>query len=370
MSYRLLRWLFRAALGGFYRRVHVDGLERIPTHGPVLIVSNHCNGFVDAFLVLTRLRRPVTLTAKAALAELPPLRWLLRGLGAVLLHRRQRGEPASAGADNARALASLGDVLDAGGVVHLFPEGKSHPDARLRPFRSGAARLALGYRRRHGETSVADPSRDAPHAAGELTLLPLAVHYPRMQRWRSEAYLRVGEPLPSSAWPARDGETDARALSASLRERVHELRQSLRHDVERASAVRDRERHGGEHHGPRRRTTCPASAPLALWGATQHLPAFLLGRRLVRTLSRDADHVATHAILLGAPLVVAFGLLQSLLVGLLLSPLWGALYAASLLPGARAALRRRDSRSRDASARPSTRTASTDPASAHDERRR
>jgi 1-acyl-sn-glycerol-3-phosphate acyltransferase len=87
--YRLVRGLFRAGLFGYFRRIDVEGLDRVPAEGPVLLVANHVNAFVDALLVVTRLRRPVTLTAKATLRADPLLRPLLGVLRVVTFRRGQ-----------------------------------------------------------------------------------------------------------------------------------------------------------------------------------------------------------------------------------------------------------------------------------------
>ena len=41
------------------------------------------------------------------------------------------------------AFAAVLDVLERGGVVLLFPEGKSHSDPALAPLKTGLARIAL-----------------------------------------------------------------------------------------------------------------------------------------------------------------------------------------------------------------------------------
>src|SRR4030095_3239920 len=136
IAYRFLRALGRLALHWFYREIEVVGMERLPVDGPLLLASSHPNALVDALVVGCCLRRPVVLTAKATLLENPVTRFLLRAAGVVPLRRasdalRPGGDGVVDPARNADAFAAVLDVLDAGGVVLLFPEGKSHSDPAL-----------------------------------------------------------------------------------------------------------------------------------------------------------------------------------------------------------------------------------------------
>ena len=51
IAYALLRALAGIALRWYYRDIHVEGLERIPRHRPLILAVNHPNALVDALLV-------------------------------------------------------------------------------------------------------------------------------------------------------------------------------------------------------------------------------------------------------------------------------------------------------------------------------
>ena len=87
MLYRTLRAAANVALRWYYADIVVQGAERIPATGPLIIASNHPNALVDALLVTTALRRRVRLTARATLFEHPVLAPLLRRVGVVPLRR-------------------------------------------------------------------------------------------------------------------------------------------------------------------------------------------------------------------------------------------------------------------------------------------
>ena len=71
MLYKILREVARVALHWYYRDILVQGVERIPRRGPVLVVANHPNALVDALLIGTSIPRRVLLTAKATLFDQP-----------------------------------------------------------------------------------------------------------------------------------------------------------------------------------------------------------------------------------------------------------------------------------------------------------
>src|SRR6476661_3208396 len=87
MLYGMLRAASRVALSWYYSDVIIQGRERIPPSGPVLIVANHPNALVDALLVGTTVDRHVMLTAKATLFENKALVPLLSAVGVVPLRR-------------------------------------------------------------------------------------------------------------------------------------------------------------------------------------------------------------------------------------------------------------------------------------------
>ena len=145
MTYGLLRFLLGTAVGIFFRRIEVEGIENVPDTGPVLLLPNHPNALVDALVILMQLKRPVSLTAKSTLADNALLRFFIRVSKVILLHRKQ---DAGLGADRSRNVNALEECqrrLSQGAAICLFPEGQSHSDPSLRPFRWGAARIALEF---------------------------------------------------------------------------------------------------------------------------------------------------------------------------------------------------------------------------------
>ena len=114
-------------------RLKVDGRERLPWHGPAVLVSNHES--LGDILVLFGLYRPFKWVSKASVFKVPFLGWNMYLNGYVGL---VRGDKQSI----AKMMAECEGWLDRGVPVLLFPEGTRSPDSQLLPFKEGAFRLA------------------------------------------------------------------------------------------------------------------------------------------------------------------------------------------------------------------------------------
>lgn len=134
MAYWVLKVILTPILRLVYR-VRVEGRDNVPRHGPVILASNH-QSFIDSIFLPLCVRRRVTFVAKAEYFESWKTAWFFRAVGMIPLKRG--GGPASQ-----RALAAAKEVLDAGGVLGIYPEGTRSPDGRLYRGHTGVARLAM-----------------------------------------------------------------------------------------------------------------------------------------------------------------------------------------------------------------------------------
>lgn len=213
MVYRLLRALIRHGMRVFYRSIEVEGLETVPTSGPLILAANHPNTLMDVLLVAMMLDRKVGFIAKATLFDHPLAGALLRFLGAVPIHRTQDGTTAEGKAANAQALAASEEAVAEGRAILIFPEGVSQDEPRLQRVKTGVARIATGAERR---------------APGQVRVVPVGLVYDDYDTFRSRARVRFLEPIAVAPFLelAQDPEdfTPVRALTDAIRD-------SLREDV-------------------------------------------------------------------------------------------------------------------------------------------
>jgi 1-acyl-sn-glycerol-3-phosphate acyltransferase len=229
------RALFGLVLRIFFRRIEVSGLAHVPRDGPVIFVLNHPNGLIDPAFLLCLAPRRVSFLAKAPLFRMPVIATLCRAFDAIPVHRRQ-----DAGADPAQNRATFETaraVLASGGAIALFPEGASHSEPRLRPLKTGAARIALGA------------------AAGlpglPIQIVPAGLYYRAKRTFRSAALLHFGEPFVVDPVPLAPGEQPPagpvreltarieRALAAVTLQAEHAEVLALAERAQRIVAARD-----------------------------------------------------------------------------------------------------------------------------------
>jgi len=134
----VLYWIIKAILTPILRlfyRVRIEGRDRVPPRGPVILAANH-RSFMDSLFLPLVIRRRVTFVAKAEYFEDKKTAWFFRGVGQIPIRRE-------GGSASERALASATEVLEQGQVFGIYPEGTRTRDGHLHRGHTGVARLAL-----------------------------------------------------------------------------------------------------------------------------------------------------------------------------------------------------------------------------------
>ncbi len=401
LALRGWRLFCRALVRVFYRRVEVGGLDAMPRRGPLIVCANHASALADAALLQAVSPRPLRPLARSGLFDNPLLRPALAAQGAVPIFRAQDAGP-SAGdpGRNQKSFARCFELLEEGEALLIFPEGQSHSDPRLRPFKTGAARLALGARER-GQTPP--------------LLLPVGLTFTEKGRFRSKVLVQLGAPLVPQDLPGEEPESAVRRVTAevqaalaaltlevdsvedlelverlqrffALRRGRHELRSSLAHrfralrrliDAHRRlrlvapERVRDLVQRLGRferlcrrygvkdyqldvHYSPLVVLAFTARSlafllvvfPLALWGTLNSALPFLLTRHVSRRVSRGVDQYDSAKMLLGLGFFTLFWGAQSAAVWLWRGAPAALVYAVSIAATATVALAVRHERRR------------------------
>ena len=115
-------------------RVYKDQLEKVPTRGPLILVTNHIN-FLEVPVLHTHLRpRPVTGLAKAESWDNFIIGFLFNLWGAIPIRR---------GEADMRALRQGLAALKEGYILAIAPEGTRSGHGRLQRGHPGVAMMAL-----------------------------------------------------------------------------------------------------------------------------------------------------------------------------------------------------------------------------------
>lgn len=210
MIYRTLRFYFRLAMAVFFRSTEVEGREHVRPSGPLLLVSNHTNALVDPLAILVALDRTISLTAKGTLARNPLLALLMKAAHVIPFHRSQDVGKGADPSKNVDSMAECRRRLEVGAAICIFPEGESHSDPQLRPFKTGAARIALDFLHVGG-----DP--------GGLEIVPVGLYFHKKDRFRSRVWVGFGEPIRISEWVAAYPGADPAELTKEIQSRVRAL---------------------------------------------------------------------------------------------------------------------------------------------------
>lgn len=198
MLYVIGRGLFRALFRVVFR-YKVEGAERIPKDGGVLLVANHAN-VLDPPLLGSAATRPVHFMAKAELFKIPFLSWALP---------RVRAFPVRRGAADRNAIRMSIEYLRQGEVVGIFPEGTRTLTGELLPPQRGAALIAL----RAGVPVVP--------VALIGTFQPVKVKWgiPRFNRF----VVRFGEPIDLAEYAERDAKESIDLINDRLMREIGAL---------------------------------------------------------------------------------------------------------------------------------------------------
>jgi 1-acyl-sn-glycerol-3-phosphate acyltransferase len=116
-----------------FGRYRVEGRERVPARGPLLVVANHLN-IADPPLLGAAIPRPIRFMAKQELFDARPGGFFIRSFGAFPVRRFTA---------DLQALRVAQRLLAAGWAVGMFPEGHRSHGRGLQPPFPGTALLAL-----------------------------------------------------------------------------------------------------------------------------------------------------------------------------------------------------------------------------------
>jgi 1-acyl-sn-glycerol-3-phosphate acyltransferase len=128
---RFITW----ALTNTLYRTRVDGAEKIPDEGAVLLVCNHIS-FMDPLILMGSVRRPVRFVMYYKIFNMPVLRFVFRTAKAIPI-AGYKEDPAVLDAAYEAIDAALAD----GEAVCIFPEGGLTRDGQIATFRPGVEKI-------------------------------------------------------------------------------------------------------------------------------------------------------------------------------------------------------------------------------------
>ena len=156
-------------------RAEVSGIENVPIEGPAIISPNH-RSFFDSPLVMTMSPRPVIFLGKAEYMDSRKTKYLFPAIGMVPIKRDARKASMA-------ALETAAELLRAGELVGIYPEGTRTRDGYLHRGHSGVAHLA----------AMTGAPIIPVGITGTDRVQPIGVSVPRP--FRGPVRVRFGEPI-------------------------------------------------------------------------------------------------------------------------------------------------------------------------------
>jgi len=135
----ILKLFIRAALWLFCAEINTKNKYLLNTKGPLLIIANHPNSFLDAIIIGTRYNRTIHFLARGDVFTKKLHRFLLSLLNMIPVYRLREGKEflhlnEYAFVESARLLINNAAVL-------IFIEGTCLNTNALQPFKKGTARI-------------------------------------------------------------------------------------------------------------------------------------------------------------------------------------------------------------------------------------
>lgn len=178
----------------------ITGHENVPDAGPVIVVANHASAF-DPIALACACSRQINFMAKAELFENPIAASFLRGLHAFPVRR---------GRVDREAYRQSMDILKAGGVLGMFPEGTRSATGELQEAHPGAARFAI---------------QTGTPVVPAAVVGTIAKHREGMKRFH-EPLVRVvfGEPIwPKAAGPGKAVREETERFAEEIMQNISKL---------------------------------------------------------------------------------------------------------------------------------------------------
>ena len=138
----LLKIIIRAALWLFCNNIHIKNKHLLFKKGPLLIIANHPNSFLDALIIATYYKRKIFFLARGDVFKKKFFRFLLTSLNMIPVYRLREGKENLY--LNDFAFNESIKLLIKGEAVLVFIEGTCINSHELQPLKKGTARILEG----------------------------------------------------------------------------------------------------------------------------------------------------------------------------------------------------------------------------------
>ncbi len=164
----------------FYHKVHIRNISHFPDEGPVLLVSNHPNSFMDALVIGAYLPRPTNFLARGDAFKNPILARVFKTYHMLPVYRISEGKENIE--KNFETFDASYNAVEQGESVLIFGEGLCKNNWDLRPLKKGPARIA---NRAWNSNTLAET----------LAIVPVGLTYEHFEGGGKSVIINYGQPI-------------------------------------------------------------------------------------------------------------------------------------------------------------------------------
>jgi glycerol-3-phosphate O-acyltransferase/dihydroxyacetone phosphate acyltransferase len=185
MLYKLFLWLFRLTANAYFRSIYIKGKENIPKDKPVIFAANHPSSFMDPILLGVNLNRSLYFLARGDIFKNKMVRKLFDKLHMIPVYKPDLSPDQVH--KNEMIFEKCYEYLERNKAVMIFPEGISKTERRLRPIKTGIARIALGAEEKNNFNL-------------DLCIVPIGLNYSNPHYFKSDVFVNIGAPISVSEY--------------------------------------------------------------------------------------------------------------------------------------------------------------------------
>ena len=186
MLYNTFRGLFRLTVNAYFRSIYIQGKEHVPPKGkPVIFAANHPSSFMDPILLAVNLKRSLYFLVRGDLFKTKFIRLLFDKLHMIPVYKPDLSPGQTH--KNEMVFEKCHAHLAQNHTVMIFPEGISKTERRLRPIKTGVARIALGAEAKNNFEL-------------DVTIVPIGLNYSNPHHFKSDVFVNIGKPIQVSEY--------------------------------------------------------------------------------------------------------------------------------------------------------------------------
>ncbi|PTM02151.1 MAG: glycerol acyltransferase [Bacteroidetes bacterium] len=198
----------------YFKRIDIHGVENVPKDKPVILLGNHQNALLDAFLIATKCGRLSYFLTRASVFKKPLVSKLLKSLQMLPVYRIRDGW--SNLSNNNSIFETCVDVLSKKEAVVIFPEGNHNLARRVRLLSKGFTRIVF-------DTLDNYPDLD-------LQLVPVGLNFVNATNFPDSTAIYFGEPISAKPFVSENRNESVLSLKETIKEALEKLTTNIPED--------------------------------------------------------------------------------------------------------------------------------------------